>query len=79
MLAGVEADVEGILAVCGGACSCATCHCYVEKGVFPEPGAIELYMLRLVSDRLPESRLSCQLDVTSDLEGLRIKLPAQQG
>lgn len=79
MLSAVEAGVDAILADCGGACSCATCHCYVQGGVFPDPDAIELQMLGLVSDRKAESRLSCQLDITEEMDGLRIKLPATQG
>ncbi|QFU77187.1 2Fe-2S iron-sulfur cluster binding domain-containing protein [Halioglobus maricola] len=79
MLCAVEANVEAILADCGGACSCATCHCYVEGGVFPDPDPIESQMLGLVEDLKPESRLSCQLDVTDEMDGLRIKLPASQG
>jgi 2Fe-2S ferredoxin len=76
------AGVEGIVAECGGACACATCHCYVDeawRARLPAPASEELQMLENVADeRLPGSRLSCQLRITAALDGLRVALPARQ-
>lgn len=74
--------IEGIEAECGGACACATCHCYVDAAwlaSFPEPGDDELQMLELAkSEYRPESRLSCQLVITDAHDGLLIHLPELQ-
>jgi ferredoxin, 2Fe-2S len=69
-------DVRGILADCGGACACATCHVYVDpdwvERVGP-PDEIEAEMLDMVSDlQKPNSRLSCQVRLTDALDGLRV-------
>jgi 2Fe-2S ferredoxin len=76
------AGVDGIVAECGGACACATCHCYVDEAWrtrLPAPAPEELQMLENVADeRLPGSRLSCQLRITEALDGLRVTLPARQ-
>jgi len=76
------AGVEGIVAECGGACSCATCHCYVDeawRARLPAPTSEELQMLdNVADDRRPGSRLSCQLRITGSLDGLRVSLPARQ-
>jgi len=74
--------VDGILAECGGACACATCHCYVDDawiGRLPAPAPAEAQMLENVADeRLPGSRLSCQLRIGPELDGLRVAFPARQ-
>lgn len=76
------AGIEGIVAECGGACSCATCHCYVDEAWLariPAPSAEELQMLANVADeRRPNSRLSCQVKIGAELDGLRVSLPARQ-
>lgn len=74
-------DIPGIEAECGGACACATCHVYVnpewvEKTGKPE--AIEEDMLDFAFDVRKESRLSCQIKVTPDLDGLTVRVPAKQ-
>ncbi len=73
--------VPGILADCGGACACATCHVYVEKlwqeRVGP-PNELESGMLEVVSDRRPNSRLSCQIRIGPELDGLVVSLPESQ-
>ncbi len=77
----VRHGVEGIVAECGGTCSCATCHIYVdnEGGIFPPPDEIELAMLDSVAaERKATSRLSCQLQVSAKAEGLRIDIPDRQ-
>ena len=68
--------VSGVLADCGGACSCATCHVYVDEAwqekVGP-PDAIEEEMLDLVSEfHKPSSRLSCQIRLSDELDGLKV-------
>src|SRR5436309_2358305 len=68
-------DVPGILATCGGSCSCATCHVYVREDWFEKLGALsleELDMLDTAHDLEPTSRLSCQILVTEELDGLTV-------
>ena len=75
-------DVEGITAECGGACACATCHIYVDpqfSGVLPPADDVELAMLEFATDVQPNSRLSCQIEVTAKMSGLRVTTPAAQG
>ena len=68
--------VEGILADCGGACACATCHVYVDPDWLDRvgtPDAIEAEMLDMVSDlHRANSRLSCQIRLGPDLDGLKV-------
>lgn len=77
----IDNDIEGIIAECGGACSCATCHVYVDEAwqdKLPEPDPLEDGMLDCVLDRRPESRLSCQIRVTDALDGLIVRIPDSQ-
>ena len=77
----VDNDIPGIVAECGGACSCATCHVYVEPEwleLLPAPDPQEDGMLDCVLDRRPNSRLSCQIRVTGELEGLVVHVPEEQ-
>jgi len=78
MQVAMNAGIDGILADCGGGCSCATCHCYVEPGTFPEADEIESEMLECVLEPKDNSRLSCQLVITSEMESLVIELPENQ-
>ncbi|MDB5395342.1 MAG: (2Fe-2S)-binding protein [Rhodospirillales bacterium] len=74
-------DVEGIVGLCGGICSCATCHCYIDDewaAKLPTPSEGELTMLERAYDRRPNSRLGCQIAVTEMLDGLVVRLPAHQ-
>jgi 2Fe-2S ferredoxin len=74
-------DVAGIEAECGGACACATCHVYVDPAWVErtgKPAAIEEDMLDFAFDVRSESRLSCQIKVTSELDGLTLRVPAKQ-
>jgi len=78
----VRNGVPGIEAECGGACACATCHVYVddawaEKAGKPQP--MEEDMLDFAFDVRPTSRLSCQIRVKDELDGLVVKTPARQG
>ncbi|MEH6558426.1 MAG: 2Fe-2S iron-sulfur cluster-binding protein [Oceanicoccus sp.] len=75
-------DVPGIDADCGGGCSCATCHVYVDKEWLDKlnpPDAMEESMLGLNTMREDNSRLSCQIDTTDELDGLVVNLPEFQG
>lgn len=82
MQAATSQGVEGVEAECGGSCACATCHCYVEgeqAARLPAPSDAELEMLENVAAaRLPNSRLSCQIKVTPELEGLVVRIPEAQ-
>lgn len=81
MHAAVDNGVPGILADCGGACSCATCHCYVDEqwqDRIAGPDDVEEQMLDFVMNQEPNSRLSCQIAVTDALDGITVRLPASQ-
>lgn len=71
-----EHGVEGILADCGGACACATCHVYVDeqwRDAVGGPDDVEEMTLDMVADlRQDNSRLSCQIPLRQDLDGLRV-------
>jgi ferredoxin, 2Fe-2S len=74
--------VPGIEAECGGACACATCHVYIDDSwtaAVGEPEPMEEDMLDFAYDVRPNSRLSCQIKVRSELEGLIVMLPERQG
>jgi 2Fe-2S ferredoxin len=73
--------VPGIEAECGGACSCATCHVYVDDAwaeATGEPEPMEEDMLDFAYDVRPTSRLSCQIRVSDDLDGLVVRIPERQ-
>ncbi|MCC7275787.1 MAG: 2Fe-2S iron-sulfur cluster binding domain-containing protein [Alphaproteobacteria bacterium] len=82
MLAAVQNNVRGIDADCGGCCSCATCHCYVDAAFLerlPAPEDMELEMLGgTAAERRPNSRLGCQIAMTAELDGLVVRLPDRQ-
>jgi 2Fe-2S ferredoxin len=79
MQVALGAVVPGITADCGGACTCATCHGYVDEAWVsrvPPPSADELDMIDAgCLDALPNSRLTCQIKITVELDGLVIRLP----
>ncbi|MEJ2131612.1 MAG: 2Fe-2S iron-sulfur cluster-binding protein [Gammaproteobacteria bacterium] len=77
----LDNGVAGIRAQCGGGCTCSTCHCYVESPWFDKldtPISDELDMLAFVWERRPNSRLSCQIFLDDDLDGIVVHIPAQQ-
>jgi len=81
MEAAVDNDVAGIVAECGGACSCATCHVYVDPAwtaKLAPPDAQERGMLECVLDRRDTSRLSCQIVLTPALDGLILRVADEQ-
>lgn len=78
----VKNNVPGILAECGGACACATCHVFVDAAWRAQVGApepMELGMIEFAAEVGPGSRLACQIRVTEELDGLVVRLPASQG
>jgi 2Fe-2S ferredoxin len=77
----IKNDVPGIEAECGGACACATCHVYVDERWFEitgGPSPMEEDMLDFGYDVRSNSRLSCQLKVTAELDGLKVTTPEKQ-
>ncbi|WP_182085764.1 2Fe-2S iron-sulfur cluster-binding protein [Aureimonas sp. ME7] len=78
----IRNDIPGIDADCGGACACATCHVYVEEGFLdrlPPMEPMEEDMLDFAVDVRANSRLSCQIRVRPELDGLTVSVPARQG
>jgi len=72
----------GIVDECGGACSCATCHVYVDeawKEQTGSPSSMEEDMLDFAFDVRPNSRLSCQIRLKPELDGLIVRIPEHQG
>jgi 2Fe-2S ferredoxin len=82
MQAAMGAGLSGIVAECGGSAMCATCHVYVDEAWadrLPAPLANELEMLECTaSERLPTSRLSCQIKISVALDGIVLRLPPTQ-
>jgi 2Fe-2S ferredoxin len=82
MTAATQNGVEGIIAECGGNRSCATCHVWVRDDFVPllgPPDEMEEDLLDLgVSERRSGSRLSCQITVTEELDGLAVEIPPEQ-
>ncbi len=82
MLAAVFANIGGIEGQCGGCLSCATCHVYVEEpfaSSLPPASEDEVAMLEFTaSDRQPNSRLCCQIEMKPELAGIVLRLPERQ-
>lgn len=81
MQVAVENMVPGIVGDCGGCCSCATCHGYVDPAWtdrLPAPSADETMMLDGALSVQPNSRLTCQITLRPELDGLVIRLPESQ-
>ncbi len=73
--------IPGIDADCGGACACATCHVYVDPSWAPKlapKSDMEETMLDFAQDLEPTSRLSCQIKVAPELDGLVVRIPKSQ-
>lgn len=82
MEAAMQNGVQGILALCGGACACGTCHVYIEAGWLPRLGGreeMEEGMLECAWEPAENSRLSCQVHITSEMDGLEVTVPQKQG
>ena len=81
MEAAVQHDVKGIDADCGGSCSCATCHGYIDEAWrdrIEPPDNVELDMLDFAYMRGEGSRLTCQIKISNTMDGLLIRLPESQ-
>jgi ferredoxin, 2Fe-2S len=77
----IQNEVPGIDADCGGSMACATCHVYVEEkwlNKIPKAEEAEIDMIDMAYEPKKNSRLSCQLIVTDELDGLKVTTPAQQ-
>ena len=77
----IQNDVPGIDADCGGSMACATCHVYVEEkwlDKIPKPEEGEIDMIDMAYEPKKNSRLSCQLIISEDLDGLVVTTPAKQ-
>jgi 2Fe-2S ferredoxin len=73
--------VPGIIGECGGTCSCATCHGYIDEhwaGRVPAGNGVEADLLSCALDVRPTSRLTCQIPVTDALDGIVVRLPEVQ-
>ncbi len=77
----LDNGVPGIVAQCGGGCTCCTCHCWIQSPWFeriPGAGQDEIDILAYAWGVADNSRLACQVVLTADLDGLRAWVPAQQ-
>jgi len=77
----IKHNVPGIDADCGGACACATCHVYVDPAFgdkVGKPSAMEQSMLDFAENVRETSRLSCQIKIRDDLDGLKVTTPESQ-
>ena len=78
----VQNNIPGIDADCGGSCACATCHVYVDDDwvdKLPEQSDAEKDMLDFAFETKGTSRLSCQIFLDEDLDGIAVSLPEKQG
>ena len=78
----VQNNILGIDADCGGSCACATCHVYVDEKWFDKiikKESAEEDMLDMAHEPKKFSRLTCQITVTDELDGLVVKMPSKQG
>lgn len=81
MEAAIKNSVPGIEAECGGACACATCHVYVDAAWQEKVGGPEIMeedMLDFAFEPKTGSRLSCQIKITKELDGLIVAIPERQ-
>jgi 2Fe-2S ferredoxin len=82
MAAALKNGIDGIVAECGGVCMCSTCHVFVDENFFerlpPARDTEEAVLEISAEERRPNSRLSCQIKVTDDLDGLIVRLPRRQ-
>ena len=81
MEAAIKNGVPGIEAECGGACACSTCHVYIDdawREKVGEPSPMEEDMLDFAYEVKPSSRLSCQIKVSEELDGLTVQTPERQ-
>lgn len=73
----INNNIDGIVAECGGACACATCHSYIDEAWFdrlPPMDDMEDSMLDAAYERRPNSRLTCQIEMHPGLDGLIVRV-----
>ena len=78
----IQNDISGIDADCGGSMACATCHVYVEEkwlDKIPKAEEAEVDMIDMAYEPKKNSRLSCQIVVSDELDCLKVKIPTKQG
>ncbi len=76
-----DGGIDELLALCGGCCSCATCHVYVDDAFLDRLPAMRVQeddLLDSLSARTQHSRLSCQIDFTQELDGLRLTVAPEE-
>ncbi|MEZ5735073.1 MAG: 2Fe-2S iron-sulfur cluster-binding protein [Novosphingobium sp.] len=81
MKAAVNEGIEGIVAECGGNCACGTCRVYVPeewRDKLQPPQDTETEMIQYSEDENPGVRLSCQIPVTEELDGIEVRMPKSQ-
>jgi 2Fe-2S ferredoxin len=82
MTAALQNGIDGIVAECGGVCMCSTCHVFIDPPYLeklpPAQDTEEAVLEISAEERQPNSRLSCQIKVTDDLDGMIVRLPAKQ-
>ncbi|HVC55337.1 MAG TPA: 2Fe-2S iron-sulfur cluster-binding protein, partial [Stellaceae bacterium] len=83
MRGAIDNNIPGIDADCGGECACATCHVYVDPAWLPRtglpvPGSLEASMLGFAAVTQDNSRLSCQIEMRDELDGLVVRMPEGQ-
>ena len=77
----IQNNIPGIDADCGGSMACATCHVYVEEkwlDKLPKAEEAEVDMIDMAFEPKKNSRLSCQITITDELDGLTVKTPEKQ-
>lgn len=78
----VEHGIPGIIGECGGSCSCATCHAYIDPAwaeKLPSESETESFMLEAVPEPRQTSRLCCQIPMSEALDGIVVTVPDEQG
>ena len=78
----IQNEITGIDADCGGSMACATCHVYVDEKWFdkiPKAEDAEVDMIDMAFEPKKNSRLSCQIIVSDELDGLTVSIPSKQG
>lgn len=81
MQAAVDNGIPGVVAECGGFCSCATCICFVDERwleALDQANDMEHAMLESAESEQPNCRLSCQITLTSAMDGMIVRLPESQ-
>jgi 2Fe-2S ferredoxin len=78
----INNNIDGIVAECGGACACATCHSYIDEAwldKLPPMDDMEDSMLEAAYERKPNSRLTCQIEMNDELDGLIVHVAENEG